>query len=296
MKKILLLAAAAVAMTAAADDYYVIGDNVNGNNWALAMEDAKMTDLGDGVYEWRGNVLGSGFKINDGTWSNPEKNFGGTAGNETLTLGEPFYYTAGESSSNIGFEQGPATVVNNPVVILNVNDETITVTGEEEVGQVKWYFVGSVTSWDMDESTEMEVNGKNLSKKNVALVDGQFLVACTGWGTKYGAGHPEAAEGEDPEADTEISAEAMSGTLYNNGADCICHLEGNFDIDVTIADDDATALIVFSAPGEGGVEGVELNDAEAVYYTLDGVRVENPVSGIYVKVAGKKAAKVLVAE
>lgn len=44
-----------------------------------------------------------------------------------------------------------------------------------------------------------------------------------------------------------------------------------------------------------GVEGVEAADeAEAVYYNLQGVRVENPEHGIYVKVVGGKAEKVVL--
>ena len=42
------------------------------------------------------------------------------------------------------------------------------------------------------------------------------------------------------------------------------------------------------------VEEVEVADADAVYYNLQGVEVENPVNGVYVKVANGKATKVVV--
>ena len=44
-----------------------------------------------------------------------------------------------------------------------------------------------------------------------------------------------------------------------------------------------------------GVEGIEAEDnAPAVYYNLQGVKVANPENGVYIKVQGNKASKVLV--
>ena len=43
--------------------------------------------------------------------------------------------------------------------------------------------------------------------------------------------------------------------------------------------------------------GIDLIDADAddaVYFTLDGVEVDRPVKGLYIKVTGNKATKVLV--
>lgn len=36
------------------------------------------------------------------------------------------------------------------------------------------------------------------------------------------------------------------------------------------------------------------DDAEAVYYNLQGVRVENPAAGLYIRVRGQKVDKVIV--
>ena len=44
-----------------------------------------------------------------------------------------------------------------------------------------------------------------------------------------------------------------------------------------------------------GVESIELNEnAPATYYNLQGVKVNNPANGIYIKVQGSKASKVFV--
>ncbi len=44
-----------------------------------------------------------------------------------------------------------------------------------------------------------------------------------------------------------------------------------------------------------GVEGVTVEEAgEAVYYNLQGVRVANPESGLYIVVKGGKSSKVIL--
>ena len=42
------------------------------------------------------------------------------------------------------------------------------------------------------------------------------------------------------------------------------------------------------------VEGIEVEEGEAVYYNLQGVQVANPANGVFIKVQGNKASKVLV--
>ena len=80
MKKVfLMLATLLCAFSASAVDYYLIGSDVNGKSWTLKSADAKFTETETaGVYEWTGTTLGTGFKINDGTWSNANANFGGS--------------------------------------------------------------------------------------------------------------------------------------------------------------------------------------------------------------------------
>jgi len=83
MRKLFTLMMFVVMVVAAnAADYYLIGGF---NSWKLKDSSAKFTDQGDGTYvlDYAG-TLTSGFKINDGTWTNGNANFGGSA---TLVLG-----------------------------------------------------------------------------------------------------------------------------------------------------------------------------------------------------------------
>jgi hypothetical protein len=44
-----------------------------------------------------------------------------------------------------------------------------------------------------------------------------------------------------------------------------------------------------------GVEGIEADDTTpAIYYNLQGIKVENPQGGVFIKVQGEKASKLYV--
>ena len=73
------------------------------------------------------------------------------------------------------------------------------------------------------------------------------------------------------------------------------------NVEITVSKNGATGTHVFSvvASNEGnystGIESVDAaNDGEAVYYNLQGVKVNNPGNGVYIRVANGKATKVLV--
>ncbi|MDE6308813.1 MAG: Ig-like domain-containing protein [Muribaculaceae bacterium] len=105
------------------EDYYVIGENVNGKRWSLAEEDAKFISQGNGLYKWRGEVLGPDFRINDGTWN---VSYGGPH----LILGEKCYLEPKIGSANITFGNTPTAEIINPEITFDVNDLSIIVDGE----------------------------------------------------------------------------------------------------------------------------------------------------------------------
>ena len=155
MRKIFtLLAVGAMAMSAHAIDYYVIGGF---NNWATADAAAKFTDKGDGTFELDYNgTLTSGFKINDGTWSNPDANFGGNGSN--LVLGETYTLTVGGTSPNIAM----ASNVENPHLVFNPTAKTLVVTGQGQAVEYTYAIHGQIfgepVKWSSENMTEK--NGK----------------------------------------------------------------------------------------------------------------------------------------
>lgn len=304
MKKLLLLAAvAATAMTASAQDFYIIGGNVNGKEWKLAEPDCKFTPLGDGVYEWKGEVLGTGFKVNDGTWDNTDlgdglvANFGSNG--DKLELGEPYFFANGGSTGNIDF--AGVDQLSNPTVVLNMNEQSITVTGQEEEVEYNYYLPGSYNSneWALDETDMFTKEGDKYVLKGMTFEkEGAFKVATQGWAKEFGAAPaPEDLPEGEEFVPVSISADSLSAELVgkSQGAkDVSINLVGTYDVEVTFGADGESALIVFSLSGDSGVAGVDVENAPVYYYNLQGVRVENPTKGIYVKVVGNKALKAVV--
>lgn len=110
--------------------FYLIGSDVDGQNWALG---TNPFTYADGVYTWTGKTLGSGFKINDGTWDNAEYNIGAENKEVLLVLGEPYPVVADGNSGDIAFEGAP---LENPTVVFDYEKMTVTVTGNAGVESI----------------------------------------------------------------------------------------------------------------------------------------------------------------
>lgn len=286
MKKLYFALAAlvmgATAFAQEAYDYYVIGGNVNGSSWVLAQEDAKMSPVEgqDGVYSVTLETLGTGFKINDGTWEEDHPNFG--TNGEAIQLDVPYEYAVGSETKDIAFE-GFSTV-KNATVTLDLNSATITVSGESE-GAIKWYFAGDCIEpkWTAGEGG-LEMTGDDTEISCVAnLLEGgtQFKVANTGWGSQYGKG----------EFTVPISADCLSTELSaGDGAEpdpVSITLVGSYKVTFNFE----TSTVTF-APAAGVADVAVDANVAPVYYNLQGVRVNNLVEGnVYIAKRGNEAIK-----
>ena len=285
MKKSLLLAAALVASASAfaQDALYVVGDNVNGFSWASAEESAQMTDEGNGIWTWDGDFLGTGFKINDGTWDNPAFNIGAVTGND-LYLGEPYYYQADGSSGNLAFNG--FTGLNNPHIELNMNDGTLTVTGDK-VGAVSWYLAGVNGDFEFDTMpmfTEVEDGVYEIAA--VTFEEGaasSIKVTDTGWAHQFGTYNAEEVFFGPENLFQEL--EPVGG----EGGNVACELVGTYKAIFDLNE----YTLEFIAGDDSSVEVVVDANAPVVYYNLQGAVVANPENGIFVKVQNGKAVKVV---
>lgn len=153
MKKLyLFIAAMLVSISAFAVDYYLIGGF---NLWATKDANAKFTAQGDGTYvlDYTGK-LSTGFKINDGTWTNGNANFGGSA---ILKPGVTYNLTASSNSGNIPIEKN----IINPHLVFNPTAKTLLITGDEEEATYCYGIHGVIfgdPNWSTVEMTED--NGK----------------------------------------------------------------------------------------------------------------------------------------
>ena len=288
MKKFLLSAAlVALAASANAQDWYVIGGNVNGASWALADEGGKMTMTSEGVYEWTGTVLGDGFKINDGTWDNSDAIIGSNG--DGIAADEEYYYNVGSKTENIHLAGG-YTEVNNPKIVLNVNDGTIVLTGEF-AGKAQYYIAGVNGVWDTpgtNPNLEAKSEDGNLYTIDIALVaaegateaTGSFKFATANWGSEFGC-EEDNAETITLENPT-IEVKGSKNVAYNLPAD-------TYTFSLNLADKK------ISVAKAAAINDVEMDaNVAPVYYNLQGVRVNNAKDGMFIEVRGNKAAKVIL--
>lgn len=112
--------------------YYMIGDF---NGWALADAACKFTqsetNKAEYILDYVGTLNTKGFKINDGTWSNDNVNFGSNGA--VMQIGVPYSFGIGGSTTDIVL----AADVVNPHVVLNSTAKTLTITTSSAVEGVE---------------------------------------------------------------------------------------------------------------------------------------------------------------
>lgn len=264
--------------------YYLIGNGVDGKSWVLKDEAHKFVKESEGIYKVHANTLETGFKVNDGTWTKDQYNFGGNG--KDLELGKPYAFGVGGATSNITFAN-KVTSVTNAGVTLNMIDRTITVTGTTEQEEYEWYVPG------LDDPDFKLDNAHKLAKTDTEGVfelkdfdikaAGKFKISTQNWYEQYGA----------IETTLAISETNLSSVLSPVTVDCEVpySIIGRYDITWNYG----TKTVTFKK-SITGVEDVLAEDAEAVYYDLNGLRVDasSLKAGIYIKVANGKAVKVAV--
>lgn len=228
-----MLAMSMMTLAANATDYYLIGGF---NNWAEADANCLFTEVGNGVYELDyDGTLSSGFKINDGTWTNDAANFGGSA---VLTLGETYSLEVGGSSGNIALTEN----VVNPHLVFNPSEKTLVVTGQASVAEYVYVLHGN---WD---------GGTAWSDLKLAESNGSW--AATGVTVEdCGFGIKKADKGTGAQVDWIASAGAADVTV---GQAMACVVNGsNFALAAGTYDFafDASAMtLTVSVAGQGGGE------------------------------------------
>lgn len=146
---------------------YIVGDNINGEkDWDNG---SVMTLNDDGTYTWTGTQLGGGFKFNDGKWDNGYNIGAGDEGN-TITLGQALKVT-NPSEANIVIPIN--TYIENPTVVLNLTENTVTVTGTSvstapyEPGDVI-YLKGEFDNWGEGIAMTKNDEGKYVLTTEIA--------------------------------------------------------------------------------------------------------------------------------
>lgn len=281
---------AAVATASAQNPVYITG-NVPGLTATWTPEEPATLTYADGVYTYdmTGAKQGQTFKLSTakGDWTTFNASaFGMADDNSNYTL--PLNTAVTWKESKCGNMVVPAT--GDFKLVVNMDAKTLELQGEGTYTDVfEIYILGEATGWLAKDAYKFNFVEKNASGENVYELTlpegllGEFKIATADWSAvNYGVYDGKSIEaGQTLElrynANNISSAitESIKLTFYHN-------LDSN----------QSSWLKVDRYSGIGDI------DAEAaatpVFYNLQGVRVDRPANGVYIKVAGDKVSKVFV--
>ncbi len=280
---------AAVATASAQSPVYITG-NVPGLTATWTPEEPATLTYADGVYTYdmTGAKQGQMFKLSTakGDWSTFNAAAFGMAddnGNYTLPLNTAVTWTEGKCGNMVV----PAT--GDFKLVVNMDAKTLELQGEGTYTDVfEIYVLGDATGWAAKDAYKFNFVEKNASGENVyeltlpeGLV-GEFKVATADWNAvNYGVYDKSIEAGQTTEL--KYNANNISSTITESIKLTFYH---NLDTN------QSSWLKVDRYSGIGDI------DAEAaatpVFYNLQGVRVDRPANGVYIKVAGDKVSKVFV--
>lgn len=280
---------AAVATASAQDPVYITG-NVPGLTATWSPEEPSTLTYADGVYTYdmTGAKQGQTFKLSTakGDWTTFNASAFGMADDNTkytLPLNNAVTWTAGKC----GNMEVPAT--GDFKLVVNMEAKTLELHGEGTYTDVfDVYVLGEATGWAAKDAYKFNFVEKNASGENVYELTlpegllGDFKIATSDWSAvNYGVYGKSIEVGQTTElrynANNISSAitESIKLTFYHN-------LDSN----------QSSWLKVDRYSGIGDIETETA--VMPVYYNLQGVRVDRPAHGVYIKVAGDKVSKVCV--
>ncbi|MDE6683083.1 MAG: hypothetical protein K2J87_06610, partial [Muribaculaceae bacterium] len=279
-------------------DLYLYGAATNNE---FGSEEFKLTCVEPGVYEWRGDMLGSGFIINGGqaqTVYFPDTNM-------PIYLGAIRY----DENANNGIEYIPDSkillqfsgyqinfsnqsyVLNNAVVRVNLKDLTITLNGELGRPQIDLKTVSLYTLPDYN-SYGGEVTDGEILYRNIDFTNVESFAFRTG----------SIIYGIDYDGDTEIDSENLEATLIPSDLASVrtfpVKLTGKYDVYAKF-NENQTEMSIRLESSKGESSGVtDLNGDELFTLTTDinGISVKNVKAGTKVAVYSADGRQVALCE
>lgn len=263
--------ALAAGISASAAQWAVVGSY---SGWSFASS----TVLVASGNEFVGDIasLSTGFKIVDIENNNWDTQYG----TETaLEVGVPVKLTGkvnGQDPKDISFA-GLLNEIKNAHVVWNATTETLTITGEAVYAYPELKMAGSFapSNWNLDNSPVMTREG-DIYTVTVDLEGAtEFKFVGPGWAPQFCGGET-------------VDADHMTITLVRNGDNSKANLTGKYTFTFNIQ------TLELKVTEAAGLAAIEAATGAAEYYNILGVRVDNPTKGMYIKVQGGKASKVLI--
>ncbi len=252
----------------------------NVNNWVVS-DDYKFTETEtEGIYELANVKIQGFFKIADANWS--FVNIGSTDG-ANLKIGQANYVVNGGDSKNMSLS---GTYQCRLIKLDMTGDSPIlTITGEETGSGIVLAYEGN--NWGTSEdytNWEFEDYGQGFYALEADLQSTYGMFNINFNGTAYGI------EGTDP---TTIEYEESYTLTANAPKIALPEKTAAYTFEISITDGGEITLVVYE--GEySSVENTLINTTPAEYYNLQGVKVNSPGKGIYIKRQAGKATKVIL--
>lgn len=298
MKKLLLFAAGAMFSTLAMNaQWAVVGSYCDWKFETATTFTGEGDDLSCEIAS-----LKTDFKIVDITDNNWDTQYGTAT---PIELGKSYVLDPkvdGKDPANTFFA-GDIIAVNNAVVKWNPSTATLTITGdaEEQVndGSVI-YLIGDPNGWNINDgsmtlnavSEDVYVGTFNLAA-NPGDIYFRFYTALGNWASDGSLPSVGPLPNDNTNVPVEFTDGVFKGTCEpGKGSWKLSAWEGG-DITMNVNLNEWT--VTFSVGSEdAGVESLIDVNAPAVYYNLQGVKVNNPQNGIFVVKQGNKTHKVVV--
>lgn len=254
------------------------------------------TSKGDGVYELKLDEYKGDFKIlrADAAGKLSWSLAWGTKDATKKVEVNGAAYTAEFGGNNV-FPTKDNVVWKNATVTLteganpDVDPVTITITGTEQSMQTSYGLVGVFCDWSLSKAEPFVDKGNGVWEcAYTGEFTGEFKISKNGTWVAYGGTNqliPTTVE-----LGTALTLAKPADGLKNLKITDIV-IDPVFSL--TIADDETATLVVTGE--KSGITDIEADDnAPIEYYNLQGLKIENPENGLFIKKQGNKVSKVLV--
>lgn len=308
MKKIYALAAVACMAFAAnaqnGEPLYATGEgDFTGGKWTPATPD--VFEYANGVYTLKVDNLmqfkistaaGDWDSFNAGAYDCGEEGYGNEVG-----VARPLYANSNAANIECPWKGNYTITVAGDLSTVTLNTDT-----PNPGDKVTLYMMGTMNDWIPADAWKLnDVEGHDnmwnltCSDEMVVKAGEGFKISTDGW-TKYNIG-VNREDGID-QVFLEVPTGLVNYTADGGPGNIILGEEWNGIVWLKLESDPAFASIILSndktyVPDDewmSGVKNITIDNNEAeVYYNLQGVKVAQPESGLYIVVKGGKATKIM---
>lgn len=255
-------------------DFYLVGE-MNGWNPKVPAYKMSTTDGKTYTYEATSGISGQ-WKICDGSWN---LSYGQGESSNSPALNTPYNLSANGANLESAFTQKVKITFN----YVEGGQSTLLVEqvdAETPVDYSNWYVnvIGPFNEW---KDNGVNPNEEGISEhEDLAIGSGEFKIKV--WNPTDGDVYFSTGSELALNQWIKINGDAAANMTIA-GAEADKHYNVKFNVKTH------EIYVTFAT----GIETIDAEAADAVYYNLQGVRVDNPVKGLYIRVANGKSQKVM---